>query len=701
MQVLIAEDDLVSLRLLEATTRMWGYEPICARDGREAWRILHGESCPRLVILDWMMPHISGLDLCRRVRSWQGGEYVYILMLTAKGLKEDIVAGMQAGADDYMVKPFDTRELQARLRSAKRVIELQDTIRAEGRSREDIQRQHAETLRRSRDDLQTVIDGIGDPIIVTDTDRKIVLANGAVRRRLDGADPVTNEMACSDFVRKAFGGQADETNCPLIEALQSGQPSLATLEIVPDEASEPTQVVDVLASPIFNDQGEVTLVVQSYRDITRHRKAEQQLHASQVELEAIFSSAPIPIILVDEDMRVRRANKSTEVVLDLHNQEVRPGMVIGCVHAHSGDGCGTHIECNACAARNAVRRTLENNEVIEGEEVVILCGEEDGPQVERTLLLHTRRLEISGTGLVLVCAQDITHRKEYEHRIEADAEHLREVNEALQESQGEVVALNASLEVKVEERSAQVTRLLEQKDTFINQMAHDLKTPLTPMVALLPMLRRGMKPERFDRTITLLESNVQYMWNLVNRTLRLAGINSPSVEFQCERVELVTEVRNILAAFETSLTEKGVVVDNRIVKSTPVWVDKLYLRELMDNLISNAIRHMNAGGTLTLDTCPSDGDVIVAVQDTGEGMYPEQCERIFSEFYKVDESRHDRSSAGLGLSICKRIVERQGGMIWAESDGPNQGTTFYFTLATPEESEVAGGRAEESQDSAI
>jgi signal transduction histidine kinase/DNA-binding response OmpR family regulator len=701
LQILIAEDDIVSLRLLEATVRTWGYEPVCARDGREAWRILHSEDCPRLVILDWMMPHISGLDLCKRVRSRQIGEYVYILMLTAKGLKEDIVAGMQAGADDYMVKPFDTRELKARLRSARRIIELQDRIRAEGRSREDVQRRSAETLRRSRDQLQTVIDGIGDPIIVTDTNRRIVLANEAVRANLDGGDPVAEEMSCTDFVLKAFGSKVDESTCPLLEALDTGRASLATLETGSPDGPGGQCVLDVLASPIRNETGEVTMVVQSYRDITRYRETETALNASRAELEAIFSSAPIPIILVDEDMRVRRANESTEVVLDLHNQEVRPGQVIGCVHAHTGDGCGTHRECNVCATRRAVQRTLHEDAVIDGEEVVILCGRPGEEPLERTLLLHTRRLEMAGTGLVLICAQDITRRKHYEERIEADAEHLREVNEALQASQAEVNALNSSLEVKVEERTAQVNRLLEQKDTFINQMAHDLKTPLTPMVALIPMLRRGMDPERFDKTVTLLESNVQYMWNLVNRTLRLARIGSPSVEFEYEQVELVSEVRNILAGFETCFADEGIVVDNRIVKSTRVWTDTLYLRELFDNLISNAIRHMDEGGTLTLEACPSDEDVIVAVQDSGEGMLPEQCERVFNEFFKVDESRHDRSSAGLGLSICKRIVERQGGMIWAESDGPNQGTTFYFTLRKPGgQTAGSGGRAERPANSA-
>jgi signal transduction histidine kinase len=654
-----------------------------------------------VVILDWMMPHISGLDLCKRVRRQARGEYVYILMLTAKGLKEDIVAGMQAGADDYMVKPFDTRELKARLRSARRIIDLQDKIHSEGQQRESVQRQHAETLRRSRDELQTVIDGIGDPIIVADRGRRIVLANEAVRERLNGVDAVEEGMSCVDFVEGAFGAKVDESTCPLLEVLETGQPSQATLETSCPDEPDGGCVLDVLASPILDDDdGEVTLVVQSYRDITRYRETESALHARRAELEAIFSAAPMPIILVDEGMRVRRANKSTEVMLDLHNQEVRPGMVMGCVHARTGEGCGTHPECNACAGRRAVQRTLEDNETIDGEEAVITCGEPGGETHERTLLLHTRRLELADTKLVLIVAQDITDRKQYEKRIEADAEHLREVNEALQASQAKVNALNSSLEVKVEERTSQVNRLLEQKDTFINQMAHDLKTPLTPMVALLPMLRRGMEPERFDKTVTLLESNVQYMWNLVNRTLRLARIDSPSVEFQCERVELVSEVRNILAAFEPSFAEEGIVVDNRIVKSTPVWVDKLYLRELMDNLVSNAVRHMDAGDTLTLEACASDDDVIVAVQDTGEGMLPEQCERVFGEFYKVDESRHDRGSAGLGLSICKRIVERQGGMIWAESDGPNTGTTFYFTLRTPEESHVAGGGADESYDSA-
>jgi two-component system, cell cycle response regulator len=128
MRVLIAEDDPVSRRLLQASLTKWGYEVNVCVDGLEAWEALQKEGAPRLAILDWMMPGMDGVEVCRRVR-WRGGEpYVYILLLTAKTQKEDVVAGMDAGADDYVTKPFDAHELKVRLRAGQRIINLQNEL---------------------------------------------------------------------------------------------------------------------------------------------------------------------------------------------------------------------------------------------------------------------------------------------------------------------------------------------------------------------------------------------------------------------------------------------------------------------------------------------------------------------------------------------------------------------------------------------
>ena len=129
MKMLIADDEIVSRRMLESLTRRWGYEPVVASDGLEASRILHQPDAPKLALLDWMMPGLDGLELCRALRTEKKDDaYVYILLLTAKHAKEDVIEGLEAGADDYIVKPFDSRELQVRLRSGKRVLYLLEQL---------------------------------------------------------------------------------------------------------------------------------------------------------------------------------------------------------------------------------------------------------------------------------------------------------------------------------------------------------------------------------------------------------------------------------------------------------------------------------------------------------------------------------------------------------------------------------------------
>lgn len=128
MRVLIAEDDSISRRMLEAFMVKWGYEVIVATQGEEAWGILQGNDSPQLAVLDWMMPGRDGIDICRSLRQRKGRPYTYILLLTARGQKEDIVEGFEAGTDDYVIKPFDPYELRARLRAGQRIVELQEQL---------------------------------------------------------------------------------------------------------------------------------------------------------------------------------------------------------------------------------------------------------------------------------------------------------------------------------------------------------------------------------------------------------------------------------------------------------------------------------------------------------------------------------------------------------------------------------------------
>jgi len=126
--VLIADDDPVSRRLLQVSLGNAGYRVVLAADGAEAIRRWNEPDCPRLAVLDWMMPVVDGVEVCRTIRRSAREPYVYIVLLTAKGHQTEIIEGLEAGADDYITKPFDLQELKARLRAGKRILELQEQL---------------------------------------------------------------------------------------------------------------------------------------------------------------------------------------------------------------------------------------------------------------------------------------------------------------------------------------------------------------------------------------------------------------------------------------------------------------------------------------------------------------------------------------------------------------------------------------------
>ncbi|MBA3012211.1 MAG: diguanylate cyclase [Proteobacteria bacterium] len=128
MKILIADDDPISRRILEANLLEWGYELMVASDGLEAWEILQKPESPNLIISDWMMPRMDGLELCREIRNMEKSKYIYFIILTAKGEKKDIISGLEAGADDFLTKPFNQEELKYRTRIGERVLNLEHRI---------------------------------------------------------------------------------------------------------------------------------------------------------------------------------------------------------------------------------------------------------------------------------------------------------------------------------------------------------------------------------------------------------------------------------------------------------------------------------------------------------------------------------------------------------------------------------------------
>jgi diguanylate cyclase (GGDEF)-like protein len=128
VKILVAEDDAVSRRLLETMLFRAGYDVVSAADGSTAVRLLAAEDGPRLALLDWMMPGTDGPTVCREVRGKREQPYVYMVLLTSKESKDDVIAGLESGADDYLTKPYHAEELKARLRTGQRILQLEDKL---------------------------------------------------------------------------------------------------------------------------------------------------------------------------------------------------------------------------------------------------------------------------------------------------------------------------------------------------------------------------------------------------------------------------------------------------------------------------------------------------------------------------------------------------------------------------------------------
>lgn len=151
-RVLIAEDHYVSRHLLERNLGNWGFQVTAVGDGAAALELLEGENPPALVLLDWAMPNMDGLEVCRRLRARAGRPFTYVVLLTARNHSDEIDAAFEAGIDDYVVKPYEPEELRARLSLARRVVALERTLAAQGEeltaAKAELQKLRDETQRR-------------------------------------------------------------------------------------------------------------------------------------------------------------------------------------------------------------------------------------------------------------------------------------------------------------------------------------------------------------------------------------------------------------------------------------------------------------------------------------------------------------------------------------------------------------------------
>lgn len=224
--------------------------------------------------------------------------------------------------------------------------------------------------------------------------------------------------------------------------------------------------------------------------------------------------------------------------------------------------------------------------------------------------------------------------------------------------------------------------LIKQKDMFITRLGHDLKTPLTPLVALLPLIRSRTSDDKQRELVDICINNASHIKDLVSKTIKVARLSSPAQPLlNLVDIGLAAAVDEFVSIMAVADLGHGTVIENLIKPGIVVQADMHELEVVFLNLIGNALKFSPPGSLVSVDAVSENGLVTSSVRDNGIGLAPAEEIHIFDEFYKVDPSRHDLGSSGLGLTICRQIVEHHGGRIWAESPGLGKGTAIYFTLA--------------------
>ncbi len=320
----------------------------------------------------------------------------------------------------------------------------------------------------------------------------------------------------------------------------------------------------------------------------------------------------------------------------------------------------------------------------------VLCGEgatwigraqmPDGTERFLRTIMAPRPDRDGTIRAVFGTTQDITELKVAEDWALQYADDLARRNQELDHLQDELREANRMLDRKVRERTREVDRLLRQKDEFIAQLGHDLRTPLTPLIGLLPYIRQRESSPELAELLEILIDDAEQLRGLVEKVLALARLDRIAPAGGSDEVRLREVVDRSIAVHRYLIEQSGVVVRNQVPDDLCCLSDRELLRSVIDNLFTNALKYTPSGGTVRFTAESTEDGMTIAVTDTGVGLEAVNLERIFDEFFTVDPSRTRSDSHGLGLSIVRRLVAQLGGDVRAESQGQGRGATFRVTL---------------------
>ena len=437
------------------------------------------------------------------------------------------------------------------------------------------------------------------------------------------------------YLQRAFNGEI--VNIPPIE--YSAEETLGKGSV---------RWVSAIAYPVLDNEGNVKEVTLIHQDITESKNAEKKLNAEQKKLLSVFDG-------IDEAIYV--ADTENYNILYLNEPSIRNW------GDRIGEKCYTVLQnrdspCPFCTNK-LIKRDPGKSYIWEFQNTI---NRQWYRCIDRLIPWP------DGRKVRFEMAIDITE-------IKRSHEELKDAHEA-------VNAVNKELKRKVEQKTEDINELVKQKDDFIHMLGHDLKNPMTPILTLLPIINQKIEDSKSKDMMQHVIQNTRRMKDIIDETLKLARLDDVSRTIDPVDICLPEEIKEIIDENQTLFDRTNFKVEMDVEKNCHVFYDKHQFYDLVSNLVNNAVKYTpdSSDGILRIHSQCEDDEIVLSFKDSGAGMTEEQVKQVFDKFYKAGTPREGMNSSGLGLSICKTIVEKHGGRIWVESEGLGKGSIFYVSI---------------------
>ncbi len=598
------------------------YEVESVPDGLAALDSARGR-IPDLVLTDVMMPGLDGFGLLQELRADPQTRKVPIILLSARAGEEARVEGLEAGADDYLIKPFSARELLARVEAALKMARL----RQEAMQREQGLRIEAEV---AKTHLETVLAGIEDQFFVLDREWRYTFVNDQVAEVVG----IQKEELLGRIIWEVFPDVFKS------EFYNQVHRAIAQQTVVQFEYFYPAWQ-RWFENRVYPNAFGVSIFVT---DISDRKQAEKALRESEEQFRNMADNAPFMVWVTDTNSYCTYLSKSW---YEFTGQSEEMGVGFGWLNAvHPED------------YNEAKSIFLEVNRRYEDFRIEYRLRRKDG-EYRWVIDAANPWFGVNGQfkgyiGSVI----DITERKV----AEAERDRLLQLEQA------------ARTEAETANRI---------KDEFLAVLSHELRSPLNPILGWARLLQtREFDAPALKKAIATIERNAKLQAQLIEDLLDVSRILQGKLNLNMFPVNLVLVVEAALETVRLAAEAKDIQIQTMLDSSLGrVLGDSGRLQQVIWNLLSNAVKFTPEGGKIDIQLERIDTQAQITVSDTGKGISPEFLPHVFEYFRQADSTTTRKfGGLGLGLAIVRHLIELHGGTIWAESLGEGQGAIFTARL---------------------